>query len=152
MPLPTNSKGLIVSSNKPVLSNKNRQDWNEYITWLRSKGLAGNPALDRNGYGIQVLQQYIKQNPKTSLTVDLVQPIQEDFSNYRNYALQQIKSGKSTFANGVNENNFMQSLSQLDNYAGSKTTSHIFPREYLTYIENSKPISTVDKGFVVMNK
>lgn len=149
MPTRNQSKGLLVSGDGKPLTNQNRQDWNDYITWLRSKGLAGNPMLDKGGYGIQVLQQYIKQNPKTSLTLDLIQPIQEDFSNYRNYALQQIKSGKGVFQEGTNEANFMQSLSQLDNYAGSKTTSHIFPREYLTYIENNKPISTVDKGFVV---
>ncbi len=142
----------LMGKSDPPLSNKNRQDWNNYITWLKGQGLAGNPALDKGGYGIQVLQHYIKNNPNTSLTVDMVQPIQSDFSNYRNYALDQIKSGKGAFAQGVNESNFMQELSQLDNYAGSKTTKHFFPREYLTYMENQKPVSTIDKGFVAITK
>ncbi len=142
------------SDSKAVaITNKNRQDWNDYIQYLRSKGLAGNPALDKNGYGMQVLQDYIKQNPNTSLTTNLVKPIQSDFSNYRNFALDQVKNGKAVLTNGATPDTFMSNLSQLDNWAGSLTTKHLFPKEFMVYMDSQgKQENKIDKGFATAQK
>lgn len=130
-----------------TITNQNRQDWNNYIDYLKTKGLAGNPLLDKGGFGVQVLQDYIKNNPNTSLTVDMVKPIQSDFSNYRNFALDQVKQNKAAFAPNTNETNFMTELSKLDNYGGSLTTKHKFPLQYMQYIESNQPTRTVSQGF-----
>ncbi len=132
----------------PVIDNRVRSDWNKYVDYLRTKGLAGNEILDKGGYGNQVLQQYIKENPSTSLTVDIVKPLQSEFMKYRQWALDRIKTGRAAFATGANENNFMAQLSPNDAYAGSKTTSYKFPNEYLTtYDKPTNTTTTQNLGF-----
>lgn len=134
-----------------TITNQHRSDWNNYVKWLEQQGLKGDPRLDKGDYGKQVLAQYIKSNPNTSLTVDLVKPIQSDFANYRNYALGQVKAGKAMFGEGVNEGNFMQELSKLDAFPGSLTTKHSFPFDYMRYVDKSaRTDTTVNRGFATM--
>ena len=140
--------------NKPTgkpITNKERADWNMYVKTLESKGLRGNTELDKGDYGKRVLLDYIKANPSTSLTPERIADIQADFANYRNFALDQVKQGKFVFDKGVNEQNFMQELSKLDAYPGSKTTNHLFPFEYMRYVDKTAGTdTTVNKGFAVM--
>ena len=134
-----------------AITNQHRADWNGYVKWLESQKMRGNPELDKGDMGKQMLAKYIKENPKTSLTLDLVKPIQSDFANYRNFALDQVKQGKMVFDKGVNEGNFMQELSKLDAYPGSKTTNHLFPYEYLRFQDRvNNTDTTINKGFAVM--
>jgi len=134
------------SKSVDTVTDKNRKDWNNYYAYLKKNNLSGNADLDKgegaNNEGIKTLQKYIKDNPKTSLTVDLIPAIQQDFSNYRQFALQDIKSGHSAFASGVNEDNFMKELSIVDGQPGSKTTKHIFPERYINYMGQKQ-----NKGF-----
>jgi hypothetical protein len=129
------------------VTNQNRQDWNDYVKHLQKRGVAGDPKLDKNGLGKNMLAQYIKDNPSTSLTPEMVSPIQHDFANYRQWAINNIKAGKGEFAKGTDENNFMKELSIVDNYPGSFTTRHTFPSEYLTTFENTQNMGTENKGF-----
>lgn len=132
------------------ITNKHREDWNKYVKWLESNKLRGNPELDKGDMGKQVLARYIKENPNTSLTLDIVKPIQSDFANYRNYALDQVKQGKMALAEGVTPETFMAELSKLDAYPGSRTTSHSFPFDYMRYVDKSKGTdTTINKGFAV---
>jgi len=135
---------------EPVkITNQHRQDWNAYVKWLETQGLKGDPRLDKGDFGKQVLLKYRQINPTTSISPEMVQPIQADFANLRNYSLDQIKQKKAAFAEGVNEQNFMQELSKLDAYPGSKTTLHSFPFDYMRYVD--KPAgtdTTINRGFV----
>lgn len=133
---------------QPQITNRTRSDWNDYIKYLRSIGIAGDPSLDRNGVGKQYLAEYIQNNPNTSLTPDIISPIQADLLKYKDYALNQVKLGKAVFQNGVNADNFMQDLSPEDGYAGSLTTQHLYPKQYLEYLDQqSNLLTTQDKGF-----
>ncbi len=137
---------------KPTtITNQHRQDWNNYVQWLAAQGLKGDPRLDKADFGKQVLMKYIQANPNTSLTPELIKPIQSDFVNYRNYALNQVKSGKSALASGVTPENFMIELSKPDAYPGSLTTKHQFPVDYMRYVDkNAGTDTTVNRGFAII--
>lgn len=117
----------------PPITNKIRQSWNDYIGWLREKGLAGSPKLDKGGLGIKMIEEYRKENPDTALTPDLVTSIQKDFSKYRQYALKQIDDGNAVLDthNGVTRDNFLKALSVVDGIPGQRTTSYTFPKIYM---------------------
>lgn len=70
---------------KNKVTNQNRQDWNDYTAWLKKRGVAGNAKLDQNNLGGNLLKQYIKENPKTTLTPDLIIPLQHDLANLRGW-------------------------------------------------------------------
>ena len=116
---------------EPVIDNKTRQAWNDYTSWLDKKGLKGSPALDHNDLGGKMIDQYRKENPDTPITREMVVPIQKEFGNYRQYMLDQIAKGKGGFADGVNKDNFMRSLSVVDGIPGQRTTSFSFPTGYM---------------------
>src|SRR5690348_5920864 len=130
----------------PKVDNNIRTAWNSYIEWLSKKGLKGHPSLDHNGLGFKMIEEYQKEHPGTPLTKDMVVPIQQDFSNYRKYALNQIEQGKGAFAPGTNKDNFLQSLSIVDGIPGQRTTSFIFPKNYLDTFDNGKHTIT-DEGY-----
>lgn len=136
---------------KPV-TNQQRQDWNSYTEYLKKRGMAGDPKLDKNNLGKNMLAQYIKENPNTSLTLDSVIPIQHDFANYRQWSLDQIKQGKMEFAPGTTQENYMRELSRIDGIPGQYTTRHKFSNEYLKTFENGKEVSTENKGFSTVKK
>ena len=134
-----------------AITNQHRADWNGYVKWLETQKMRGNPELDKGDMGKQMLAKYIKQNPKTSLTLDIVQPIQADFSNYRNYALEQVKSGKAVLEKGVTPETFMAELSKLDAYPGSLTTRHSFPYNYMNFLDQKGKLEKVEnKGFATI--
>ena len=133
------------------VSNQNRADWNAYVDFLRTKGVAANPALDKDGLGFKYFDEYVKSNPKTSLTRDVILPIQKDLLDYRQYQLNNIKSGKAMFAEGVNEQNFMNHLSKVDGYPGQFTTSVKYPYEFMRYKDNvNNTDTTINKGFATI--
>lgn len=129
------------------VDNNLRREWNNYTTYLASKGLKGHPSLDTGGRWEQALEMYRKDFPKTILNKALIPAIQKDFSNYRNFVLDKYKQGKAVFEKGTDENNFMKDLSIVDGIAGSKTTSHNFPDEYLQTFENGNLINKQKLGF-----
>lgn len=133
------------------ITNQHRKDWNAYIDYLRSKGLAGNAMLDKDGTGNKVLEQYIKDNPKTSLSVNIVKPLQGEFQNYKKWVIGEVKAGRASWGEGVNEDNVMDDLSGEDAYAGSKTASHKFPMQYLTIFDKpTNTTTTTNQGFATV--
>lgn len=141
------TKKVITEDPSTQVDNNLRREWNKYVNHLQAKGLRGNPVLDKDGAWNVALEQYRKENPTTILTKEKIPIIQKEFQNYRQYVLDKIKQGKGQFAVGTNENNFMQDLSKVDGVAGSLTTKHSFPDEFLNTFEKGKLISTENKGF-----
>ena len=134
-----------------TITNRHRADWNAYVDYLRTKGVAANPALDKDGLGFKYLDEYVKANPKTSLNRDVILPLQKDLLDYRNYQLANIKAGKAVFAEGVNEQNFMNHLSKIDGYPGQYTTSVKYPFEFMRIKDNvNNTDTTINKGFAVI--
>lgn len=133
----------------PPIDNNIRSSWNAYVGWLRQKGIAGHPELDKGGLGHALLDQYLRQNQGSYLKPELIPAIQADFQNLKAYSLDQIKQGKAMFAEGVNEENFMKNLSDADGYPGQFTTSHTYPKDYMSFLdEKGKVLKTQDNGFV----
>ncbi len=127
------------------VTNQQRQDFNNFVGWLDKRGMKGHPSLDKNNLGNNLLKTYIKENPNTSLTPDLVIPIQKDFANYRQWALNNIHSGKGEFAPGTDEHNFMKELSIVDGLLGQYTSRHVFPKDYMKTFEDGKLVGQEEK-------
>lgn len=131
------------------INNKTRQDWNDYVDWLDKKGLKGHPSLDTGDTGNKMIDQYRKENPNTTVSRDMVIPIQKEFSKYRDYALQQIQQGGGAFAPGTTKENFLKSLSIVDGLPGQRTTSYKFPEGYM---KNMNTGEIQNKGFMTSDK
>ena len=132
------------------ITNQHRTDWNNYVAWLDAHKLKGDPRLDKDNYGFKVLEDYRKENPNTTITKDMIVPIQQEFSNYRNWSLEQIRQKKAAMAPGTTEENYMKNLSVVDGIPGQRTTSFQFPQAYLTTFNNNQSEGTVNQGFVKM--
>ena len=142
-----------------AVSFKLRQDYNNYTNWLKTKGMQGNPALDRNDLGGQMIDQYQKENPTTSVNRAAVVPIQQELSKYRDYAINELRNKRAMLTDAQNPKGrfvtpnenldfFMKDLSKVDGVAGQLTTAHQFPAEYLkTFSPDNKLISNQNLGF-----
>jgi len=66
------------------VSIQEKKDWNEYIDYLEKKGLKGSPELNKGAgeenVGRKVFKQYIKENPKSSLSLEKIPTIQVSFT------------------------------------------------------------------------
>lgn len=131
----------------PVVDNKFRSDWNEYVSWLSKKGYKGNPELDKNDLGGKMIDIYRKENPNTTVSRESIIPLQKEFQNYRQWVLDQAKAGKAQLAEGTTPDNFMKSLSIVDGIPGQRTTSFQFPQSYLQTLENGQTKSVENTGF-----
>ena len=136
---------------KPV-DNSVRQAWNNYVSWLDTKGLKGHPSLDKNDLGGQMIDQYRKENPTTPITREIIPTIQKEFGNYRNWVLGQVAAGKAKLAEGATPDNFMKALSIVDGIPGQRTTSFQFPSAYLTTFNNGQNLGTTNQGFATPTK
>lgn len=134
------------------ITNKLRKDWNDYVSWLDTKGLKGHPSLDSNDLGGKMVEQYQKENPNTLVSRQSIPAIQQEFQKYRDYVLNQVKAGKATLSPGVTPDNFMYNLSKVDGIPGQRTTSFQFPQSYLKTFESGNLVSNENKGFATTNK
>ena len=141
------------------VSTKLRGDWNNYTTWLKGKGMQGHPSLDKNDLGGQMIDQYQKENPTTSVNRAAIIPIQQELIKYRNYAINELRNKRWQLVDSENPNGrfvtptenldtYMKDLSIDDGYAGSKTTNYKFPEMYMKTFLNNKLQSNVNQGFV----
>lgn len=137
---------------EPVIDNKIRGAWNEYVKYLDGKGLKGHASLDKDDFGGKMIDEYVKANPNSPINRDMIVPIQKEFQNYRKFRLDQIKSGVLKFDEGVDENNFMRALSIVDGIPGQRTTSFSFPEDYMkTYNEKDELLEKENKGYKGVN-
>lgn len=72
---------------KPI-TNQQRKDYNDYVKYLQKRGIAGSDKLDKNNLGKNLFAQYVKDHPKTSLTPDLIVPLQHDLANVRKWSIE----------------------------------------------------------------
>jgi hypothetical protein len=136
--------GLPTNTKTPPVNTQNMTDWNDYTNFLDKKGLKGSPALDHNDLGGQMIDEYRKQNPQTTVSRDMVVPIQQAFSKYRDYAIKNIEAGKGAYAPGTNKDNFLKNLSVVDGIPGQRTTSFQFPSQYMKDMNTGV---TTNQGF-----
>lgn len=144
---------LVINEGNPTdVSNKLREDWNKYIDWLEKKGYKGSPALDKNDFGGKMIDMYRRENPQTTVSRETIKPIQQEFSKYRDWSLDQVKQGKAMLSSGATPDNYMKSLSIIDGIAGQRTTSFRFPESYLTTFKNGQNTGTKNLGFATIQK
>jgi len=134
------------------VSIQEKKDWNEYIDYLEKKGLKGSPELNKGAgeenVGRKVFKQYIKENPKSSLSLEKIPTIQGYFEGLKKSGKERIESGKSKMAEGQTKESFMKGISKVDIYPGSKTTTYKFPTASLETTENGKIVSKEELGFI----
>jgi len=132
-----------------VIDNKIREAWNSYVDWLEAKGLKGNPSLDKDDFGGQMIDKYKLENPDSPISREMIIPIQKDFIVYRDFVLEDVKNKKARLADGVTPETFMKDLSVVDGIAGQKTTKFKFPFKYLETYMGDKLEKKENKGFSV---
>lgn len=139
--------------------------WNNYLSWLGTKGKRGSAELDKGTEGMNMLNQYnseMKSKDKSfsPITEQDVVKVQTILNDYRDYAMGQIKSGKGNARltsgqempyNSMSEQqkqefetNFMPQIAARtsagkkwdDGIPGSATTGTIVPREYIGLVES----------------
>ena len=124
-----------------------RGDWNNYHSWLESKGMAGKPELDKGGLGYKLFDEYVATH-ETSLSRETLDLVRKELLKLRASKIKEINEGKAHFADGVDEEHFMASIVRNEatgdpNYPGFNFTRFIFP--------TSKTI-TLDQATVDYNK
>ena len=120
-------------------TSQERSYWNGFVDFIKSKGLKGSKLLDRKDLDIshKLFAAYNKIHRRLVDYGSFVTLVQQDIIEYRKMALEQIRLSRIKH----NENpayplmyagkdeSFMAGLSQLDGFAGVKTTSYKFPKE-----------------------
>lgn len=73
------------------VTTQNREDWNKFVE-----------------SGAKDLKQYIKDNPKTSLTEDSATALQKDMEDHKQFLKKQVDNGSMVYAPGVTHDNLMK--------------------------------------------
>lgn len=160
-----NNTDPIGDPNATPITNRVRADWNKYNEWLNSKGLKGSSLLDKGGLGYKYFDDYIKQNPTTSLSRDTLPLVRQELLNYRQWVLDEskkpanIRQAELDKKSGANEENFMRQLVENEktadpNLPGQHLTSVRFPDAYVQLKDkgSDKVIKTEALGLVNTNK
>lgn len=121
--------------NGEMVSDKVKQDWNMYLSWLDKKGMKGKPELDKGGIGNNLFKQYLKENPETSLSEKVIPSIRKAYVDLRNDRLKEIQGGKGSYEGSPES--FMKHIvlneqSGDPNYVGQHLTQTMFPGAKLT--------------------
>lgn len=138
------SSNMAIDPTKP-LGNNDRQFWNGFVDYVAQRGYAGSPKLDERNTKLSrtLFDEYNRLNNGTYQYDTFIPSIQKDIAAYRNNAINEIKKNNLRVTNDDGslytgkiddydfDNNYMQGLSNVDGWAGSRTTSWKFPKAYL---------------------
>ncbi|HTH93467.1 MAG TPA: hypothetical protein VL576_03245 [Candidatus Paceibacterota bacterium] len=124
------------------VTDENKRHWNKYIDYLDSIGLKGSPELNHRAVSEKTMKDFIKKNPGTTFSKDLVVKIQTALKDYQtklNELEKKAEAKGKTIAlradNGVKGYTFMDDLNKTDTdgFAGQFTTRFKFPGERHTF-------------------
>jgi hypothetical protein len=132
--------------NEPVIDEKIKGEWNNYLNWLEKKGKRGKEELDKGDVGNVLFRQYIKENPSTSLSEKIIPGIRKEYMALRDSAMKDIKEGRISYK-GAPET-FMSHIlknekSTNPNYVGQHLTQTFFPGAKIEKIENGKKVGEI---------
>ena len=106
------------------ITSEQKMEWNKFLDFINSKGYRGNKDLDKRdtNLGKSLMEEYLKSNPQSNISYDMVKPIQESVINdwEKMKKIQSIKGIKSINADD-------RQLSQPDGWLGSLTSNGYFP-------------------------
>ena len=117
------------------------QQWNNYIMWLKANKLSGDKRMNNVAFSKTTLDAYNKQNPNSTLTYDLVKPIQAQIKAYRQSIIDAHKNGANIkFAQppGDDYSGFMPWATGTteDGINGEYTSQFMFPKTYLVNLNS----------------
>ena len=125
----------------PPLTDKQKQDWNQFIDFTEKEGFKGNPILDDRDkhLGLYLMQKYKSMNPKSTITYNDVPRVQQELLDYKSHLVNQYKQGLIAPSDTIKnpETDIMPDLSPRDGWLGSKTSSHKFPVAQATNADKS---------------
>lgn len=121
------------------------QEWNMFLDFVKSKGLAGSPELDHkdNNLGAKLFAEFKQANPGVSINFDIVASVQNE--------LQQMAVNFRDFGHRHNDpqaDNIGKSYSKIDGWFGSKTSTSYIPKEELIHVHNGDTVSHRDMGYM----
>lgn len=135
------------------LSDQEKADWNKFLLWLKNKGVQGKPELDKNFIGNKYFSQYLKENPKTTLSVDIIPKVRDSYKQLRNKGIEDLISGKSVLEGSKGNitqdtTKFMSNIvenekSKDPNYVGQHLTMTFFPGGIIKEKETGKVLKSV---------
>lgn len=129
--------------NYTPLTPAQRKDWNDFLNYLDKKGVGGSTKLDARdqSLGLSYLKQYQKENPKTSITQEIIPNVQ--------YDQYQIRKGEGGFngltpeqmnyvRKGLNPAFLSRPTSDVDGWLGSLTSKSYYPTAYRSDNQGNK--------------
>lgn len=125
------------------------KEWNNFLDFVNKKGMKGSKDLDLKDkkLGQSLFTEYKKTNPNSPLSYEYVAPVQKAISQYRSTMIEKFKTGKASLSKGLdvgpNYENFMQDLSKVDGWFGSKTSSWKFPQAYIETYNSDKQLENI---------
>jgi len=120
------------------LTQEERAHWNGFADFVKSKGFEGSNKLDARDTNLsrQLFEEYNKGKGTSEYKYDAYVPaVQEEIADYRNTLINKIKAGQmqlqdKAFTGDLStydfDKNFLPGLSNVDGWAGSKTTGFRF--------------------------
>lgn len=121
-------KNLLIQSAMPdppvKITPAHKAEWNKFLDFVNTKGFRGNKDLDKRdtNLGKSLMEEYLKTNPETPLTYELVKPIQESVAQDWEL-MKKIKGMQGIKAINADD----RQLSAPDGWLGSLTSNGYFP-------------------------
>lgn len=143
-PNPSAMMGSLASNNYRKLTPTEMGFWNGFVDYVNTKGYKGNPDLDVRDKGLSsnLYNEYAKQQNFNISYDHFIPTVQANIKQQRQMLIDNARKGQvvldglvdrfgknNTLDVGDEELNkrFMPGLSQVDGWAGSRTTSYKFP-------------------------
>lgn len=144
VPNPSAMVGSLANNTYKKLTPGEMQFWNGYVDYVASKGYKGSPDLDVRDKGISknLYDEYAKTQNFATPYDHFIPAVQSNIKQQRQDLIDQARQGKAVIDGMINKfgvgnhldigdeqlnQKFMSGLSQVDGWAGSKTTSYKFP-------------------------
>lgn len=122
-----------------------RNDWNNFIDFVESKGLKGSEKLDKGSDALarSLFTEYKKLHPNTTINYESVPSFQ--------YEMQKLKQQAQGFAkrrNDPNADKIMSFVSKVDGWFGKQTSQSKFPFMVENTYHNDALISSENLGLM----
>lgn len=127
------------------LTPQQRQEWNKYVDYIKSKGYSGSPLLDKKETGLatKLFGQFKAENPGVTLTLDHIGAVQQEMAD-----LQKSSQAFAARHGDKNPANVMSGISKVDGWPGSRTTQFKFPEMQTQDYRNGSLVSQQNLGLV----
>lgn len=124
-------KAILPPSNYKPSGPEQRQNWNRFLDFLKERGMAGNPELDKEdaSLGMKLLEEYNKANPDSKVDAGFI-PI----AQYESYLIRKkgefpgLTKEEAEYVFGNLKNQYKdRQISNVDSWLGSLTSTQYYP-------------------------